>query len=295
MIGKIVKGIAGFYYIHTKDNGMYECKAKGAFRLKGIKPLVGDNVDIDILDEEKKQGNINKVETRKNSLIRPAVSNVDQALVIFATDKPAPNLNLLDRFLVNMSNEGVDVIICFNKKDIVNEEEIDYLKNIYDKSGHTIICTSALKNEGIDDIKELLKGKTTVLAGPSGVGKSSIINRISPTANMQIGEVSEKIKRGRHTTRHSELFLIDEDTYIMDTPGFSSLNLPNIKKEELTNHYYEFERHEMYCRYQGCVHINEPECGVKNALDEGKINKIRYDNYVLLYNELKEKRRFKKW
>ena len=292
MKGKIIKGIAGFYYIYTPSEGVYECKAKGAFRKEGIKPLVGDNVEIDVLDEEKKIGNIAEIYERTNALIRPAVANVNQALVIFAAAKPTPNLNLLDRFLISMSKQGLKCIVCFNKSDIVSEKEMRMLMETYVNCGYKVICTSALKNEGVEAIRQELYGKTTVLAGPSGVGKSSIINIIDPNANMQVGCISDKIERGKHTTRHSELRMINEDTFIMDTPGFSSLYVDGMEKEELKEHFVEFNEYADKCKYSGCVHINEPKCAVKDALLEGKISKTRYENYKLLYNEINDKRRY---
>ena len=292
MLGKIVKGIAGFYYVHVVEFGLYECKAKGVFRKEKIKPLVGDNVEIDILDETEKKGNIVEVLERKNELIRPAVANIDQALVVFAVTKPKPHFNLLDRFLIMMESKRIPVILCFNKKDIAKEPEIHLLKEIYESCGYQMIFTSALEKENIEKVKQLLRGKTTAIAGPSGVGKSSLINIFQPDANMETGTISEKIERGKHTTRHSELICIEEDTYIMDTPGFSSLYTNDFEKEELKYYFTEFEPYEGKCKFQGCDHVHEPNCAVKAALEEGKIHHIRYENYLEMYNELKEKRRY---
>ena len=292
MLGKIVKGIAGFYYVHVVEFGLYECKAKGVFRKEKIKPLVGDNVEIDILDETEKKGNIVEVLERKNELIRPAVANIDQALVVFAVTNPKPHFNLLDRFLIMMESKRIPVILCFNKKDIAKEPEIHHLKEIYESCGYQMIFTSALEKENIEKVKQLLRGKTTAIAGPSGVGKSSLINIFQPDANMETGTISEKIERGKHTTRHSELICIEEDTYIMDTPGFSSLYTNDFEKEELKYYFTEFEPYEGKCKFQGCDHVHEPNCAVKAALEEGKIHHIRYENYLEMYNELKEKRRY---
>ena len=292
MQGKIVKGIAGFYYVHVVEFGLYECKAKGVFRKEKIKPLVGDNVEIDVLDEAEKKGNIVEVLERKNGLIRPAVANIDQALVVFAVTKPKPHFNLLDRFLIMMESKRIPVILCFNKKDIAKEPEIHHLKEIYESCGYQMIFTSALEKENIENVKQLLRGKTTAIAGPSGVGKSSLINIFQPDANMETGTISEKIERGKHTTRHSELICIEEDTYIMDTPGFSSLYTNDFEKEELKYYFTEFEPYEGKCKFQGCDHVHEPNCAVKAALEEGKIHHIRYENYLEMYNELKEKRRY---
>ena len=292
MKGKIVKGIAGFYYVHVVDYGLYECKAKGIFRKRKIKPLIGDNVQIDVIDEKEKTGNIVEILPRENELIRPAVSNIDQAMVIFAAAEPNPNFNLLDRFLLLMGKQEVPVIICFNKRDIVGEKELGLLYETYEKCGYRILFTSTYTKEGMELVREQLEGKTTVLAGPSGVGKSSMMNLLQPKAHMETGEVSEKIKRGRHTTRHSEIIHIEGNTYVMDTPGFSSIWIDQFEKEELKDYFTEFLEFEPECKFQGCVHINEPICGVKQALAEGKISKIRYENYVNLYEELKEKRKY---
>lgn len=292
MQGKIIKGIAGFYYVHAGESGIYECKAKGIFRNQKIKPLVGDNVRMTVLDEQDKEGNVEEILSRKNELIRPAVANVDQALVIFAAAKPRPNFNLLDRFLILMQYQDVPAVLCFNKQDIVTEQELQLLKDTYISAGYEVHFTSAKEQSGIDEIRRILKGKTTAVAGPSGVGKSSLINLLSPEASMETGDISRKIERGRHTTRHSELFALDEDSYICDTPGFSSIYLPDMEKEELGRYFPEFAGYEGDCRFQGCAHIHEPDCAVQKALAEGRISPIRYENYKLLYNELKEKRRY---
>lgn len=292
MQGKIVKGIAGFYYVHVPGIGIYECKAKGIFRKDKKKPLVGDDVTIEAISQEEKTGNVTEILPRKNVLIRPAVANIDQALVIFAIARPKPNLNLLDRFLIAMKHQGVSAVICFNKQDISDENERRILLEAYEKSGNQILFASAYTQEGIEQIRTLLHGKTTAVAGPSGVGKSSIINILQPKAGMETGSISKKIDRGRHTTRHSELIALEDGTYIMDTPGFSSLYLQDLEKEDLKNYFAEFDLYEKECRFQGCMHIHEPDCGVKKALEEGKISRIRYENYVELFQELREKRRY---
>lgn len=293
MKGKIIKGIAGFYYVHVpQEDRIFECKAKGIFRMHNIKPLVGDDVEIDTSDQAVGNGNITHILPRKNNILRPAVANVDQAMVIFAAAEPNPNLNLLDRFLIMMQRQKVNTIICFNKKDIVEQDEIRLLIEIYMRSGYEVLTTSVLQEDGVSIIRKHLKGKTTVLAGPSGVGKSSLINIINPEAQMEIGAVSEKIKRGKHTTRHSELIYVDDNTYVMDTPGFSSLYISEIEKDELKDYFNEFREFDDKCRFIGCMHLNEPGCAVKQALSEGFISSIRYDSYKTLYEELKDVKRY---
>ena len=292
MQGKIIKGIAGFYYVNVVESGVYECKAKGVFRKEKIKPLVGDNVRIEILDEENKTGNIVEIFPRKNELIRPAVANIDQALVVFAVTKPTPHFNLLDRFLVMMERKEIPVVLCFNKKDIATSPEIAELEAIYEKCGYPIVFTSALEQENIEEIRRLLLKKTTAIAGPSGVGKSSLINLLQNQVQMETGTISRKIERGKHTTRHSELIAVDADSYIMDTPGFSSLYVNDFEKEQLKYYFREFASYEGQCRFQGCDHVHEPGCAVKEALEEGKIHPVRYKNYLEMYTELKEKKRY---
>ena len=292
MKGKIIKGISGFYYVSVKGAGIYECKAKGIFRKDNIKPMVGDNVIIDVIDEANKKGNVVEIESRNNQLVRPPVANVDQALVIFAVNKPAPNYNLLDRFLVSMEMQDIPSIICFNKKDIASDEEMNDLYEAYGKSTYKVIFTSTKSGEGMDELKHLLEGKTTTVAGPSGVGKSSIINILQPDALAETGEVSKKIARGKHTTRHSEIIRIKEDTFIMDTPGFSSLYVEMEDADDLKYHFPEFQEYEGLCRFNGCAHINEPDCAVKAALNEKKISEIRYKSYTQIYDEIKSTRRY---
>lgn len=292
MHGKIIRGIAGFYYVHVSKIGILECKAKGAFRNNKIKPLVGDNVDVEILDKEKMLGNISDILDRKNSIIRPSVANVDQAVVIFAASFPKPNLNLLDRFLLMMQTQKVPTAICFNKSDDIGTEELEAYAAHYANTDCEVFCTSTVTGDGVKEFREHIIGKTTVLAGPSGVGKSSLMNVLFPEADMEIGAISEKIKRGKHTTRHSELFSLGDDTYVMDTPGFTSLRLPELEKEEIKDYYPEFDEYIGECRFQGCVHISEPDCAVKKAVEEKKISDIRYENYKKFYDEINNIRKY---
>lgn len=293
--GRIIKGIAGFYYVHVPHEGVYECKAKGSFRKDGKKPLVGDEVELKCLDVEKMLGNITALLPRKSELIRPSVANIDQALIVFAIMKPTPNFNLLDRFLIMMQSQGLCCTICFNKSDIADEKEIAEIRQAYEACGNQVLFVSAKEETGLEEIRAVIANKTTAVAGPSGVGKSSLINKLCGCEMMQTGEISQKIERGRHTTRHTELFAaeqIGESTYLMDTPGFSSLMVFSEEKEALCRFYPEFEKYEANCKFQGCSHISEPVCGVKEAYKEGKISALRYENYKLLYEELKAQRKY---
>ncbi len=293
MRGRIVKGIAGFYYVETPSGDIYECKARGVFRKSGIKPIVGDSVEIEIIDEKDFTGNLTEVLPRQNCLLRPPVANVDQAVVLFAIVKPNPNYNLLDRFLIMMRQSSLPVIICFNKQDIATKEEEEELYNAYENCGYKVLFLSVKQERGLDELKGLLRGKTSTLAGPSGVGKSSLLNKLVPDADMQIGELSRKIDRGKNTTRHSELFLVKElskpgeETYIIDTPGFTSLEVRDVTTDSIMSYYPEFTEYEPGCRFGGCSHISEPDCAVKDAVDKGKVSRVRYNNYCSIYTDIR--------
>lgn len=289
--GRIIKGIGGFYYVHDGNDQIFECRAKGIFRNKKQKPLVGDEVVIDILDAEKQVGNLVEILPRRSELIRPASANIDQALVIFAAKDPDPNYILLDKFLITMNRLDLPVILCFNKTDRITQEEIQRLGCIYGNACE-LHFISVLQEKGLSELKERMKGKTSVLAGPSGAGKSSFLNFFCPDSQAQTGAVSEKIGRGRHTTRHAELFYVEEDTYLMDTPGFSSMELMDLDYRELRYYYPEFDEHEGTCRFQGCVHVSEPDCSVKAAVENGEIAKERYDSYCYLYEELRHVKKY---
>ena len=290
MQGRIVKGIAGFYYVDVPSRGLYECKARGVFRNQEIKPLVGDYVELEEIDEGGLTGQITAVLPRSNELIRPAVANVDQALVFFAAAKPAPNLDLLDHFLVMMEQSSVHTILVFNKADAASEKKMAELAEIYRGCGAGVSFISAKTGEGIDALREVLAGKTTVLAGPSGVGKSTFMNAVFPDAQMQTGEISQKIERGRHTTRHAELFCIGNETYLFDTPGFSSFTVWGIEPEDLRFYIPEFAPYEGKCRYDGCLHDREPECAVKEAVARGEISSVRHESYLRMLAILRQAR-----
>ena len=289
--GRIIKGIAGFYYVRTEDDSLYECKARGSFRNEKKKPLVGDYVTISILDEEKKTGSLDQIGERKNELIRPLVANVDQAIVIFAIKSPAPNFMLLDTFLARMELAGTDSIICFNKIDLDVDGSLQKEINEIYEPLYPVIFASTKTGEGVDVLKGYLQKKCSTVAGPSGVGKSSLINMLQARTQMETGGISQKTERGRHTTRHSELIEVEKDTYILDTPGFTSLRMDDFEKEEIEEGFREILRYKN-CRFAGCSHIHEPDCSVREALLNGKISKSRYDSYVKMYEECKEKRRY---
>ena len=291
MKGRIVKGIAGFYYVNSKER-VYECKAKRLFRNNNIKPLVGDFVDMDIINEENAAGHIIEILPRKNMLIRPAVSNVDVIAIVQSVASPKPRPYLMDKYFINMQKYDIEFILIWTKSDLINDEALEYI-DIYKQVGirSFIVSDKAGAANEYDTLMEFIKGKTTALAGVSGVGKSSLINKMCEKERMEVGSLSKKIERGKHTTRHSEIFNIDKDTYIYDTPGFSSIELSEMDESDLENYYSEIYELSGNCKFNKCSHITEPNCKIKDALNCGKISKVRYDNYTKIYQELKEKRR----
>ena len=288
--GIIIKGIGGFYYVKVEDS-VYECKARGRFRKEKITPLVGDHVYIS-LDAASKQGVIEGFMDRKTELIRPPVANVDQAVIVFAIQQPNPNLSLLDRFLVLAENEDLNVVICLNKMDLEDQSELQRIRDIYEKTGYQVIATSTKTGRGVEDLRGQLKNQITVFAGPSGVGKSSLLNSLQPNLALQTGEISQKIERGKHTTRHVELLSLEFGGWVLDTPGFSSLQVDSIKKEELKYLFKEFNEYSDSCKFQPCNHINEPDCAVKKALGEGHVYLGRYESYLQLLEEIEQARRY---
>ena len=279
MQGIIVKGIGGFYYIKAADNNVYECKARGVFRNEKITPVIGDNVEIDIKNGK---GSIVKIFERRNELIRPSVANTDMLVLVVAAASPSPNMPLIDKMLINAQINGIEPIICINKTDLSDGGEI---AEIYKKAGFCVLRVCAEKNEGIEDLKKVITGKVSAFAGLSGVGKSSILSIILGDT-LETGAVSEKILRGRHTTRHVELFELDGGGFVFDTPGFSSLEVYGIKASELQEYFPETEKYRNNCRFRGCMHINEPDCAVKEAVNDGIISTSRYESYKMLYEQL---------
>lgn len=288
--GIIVKGIGGFYYVNTGDK-IYECKARGKFRKEKITPLVGDRVKITVHGPSG-QGVIEEILDRKTELIRPPVANVDHAVVVFAVHQPEPNLSLLNRFLVLAESQEIDITICLNKTDLAWDENLCSLTDIYRRIGYEVIMTSTKQNIGIEDLKGRLKNKITVFAGPSGVGKSSLLNSIQPNLKLQTGEVSQKIERGKHTTRHVELLALDFGGWVLDTPGFSSLHLDFIEADGLQYLFREFNDFIGACKFNGCRHLSEPDCAIKKALENHQICPSRYESYTQLYEEIMQSRRY---
>lgn len=278
--GIIIKALSGFYYVQT-ENGILECKARGRFRLDGTSPLVGDRVQCSL--DANGKGRIDKVEDRKNWFVRPAVANIDTLVFVAANTNPVTDPFLIDRVSVIAAEAGCELVICVNKVDI---DRGDRLYDIFSKAGFTVIRTSAEDGEGLDALLHSLKGRVCAFTGNSGVGKSSILNALLPGLHIEIGEVSEKLGRGRHTTRHVELYALGENTYIADTPGFASFDIEmmqTISKEQLQYDFIEFAPYIGSCRFNDCAHLKEPGCAVTAALAEGKIGESRYSSYVKLY------------
>ncbi|MBQ2764520.1 MAG: ribosome small subunit-dependent GTPase A [Firmicutes bacterium] len=285
--GLLIKGYNGFYYVYAKGV-LWTCSLRGRFRIKKQDFLPGDRVEFTKLDKEK--GVIENVLDRANRLVRPAVANVETALITFAFTNPEPDFLLLDRILIQVMAQKIHPVICFNKNDLVDDETADLIMKPYKDAGFTVLSVSAKDENSIDDLKRELAGKISILAGPSGVGKSSLINALGLGYDLETGRLSKKTDRGRHTTRRVELLSIAEDTYIADTPGFSSLNLPDeIKKEDLPKFYPEFQEAASYCPFKGCLHLKERECEVRNDVEDGTLDKGRYERYCIFLEELKER------
>ncbi|MBQ7676809.1 MAG: ribosome small subunit-dependent GTPase A [Lachnospiraceae bacterium] len=287
--GRIIKATAGFYYVSVPERGIYQCRAKGAFRKAGHSPLVGDIVDIRLTATQDVEGNVERIHPRSSVLSRPSVANVDGVLVVFALKDPVPNLLHLDRILVSIEQEDLPAVICFNKSDITDDEPAKELAAIYAGAGYTVLVTSAKTHEGVDEVRQRLAGKLFTVAGPSGAGKSSLINCLQNDIVMETGEVSKKIGRGKQTTRHIELVAVDRNSYIVDTPGFGAVSVPDMKPLSLAACFPEMAGAEEKCRFRGCAHIDEPDCEVKRLTEEGRIAASRYESYRILYQELLDK------
>lgn len=289
--GIITKGVGGFYYVKT-SNGLYECRARGIFREENITPLVGDRVRIRKFDNSN-EGYIEEILERKTVLKRPPVANITQALIVFSIKNPNPNLWLLDRFLVLAEGAGINISVIINKIDLADNDFVKEIFETYRKAKYNIILTSIKTNCGIDELRNTLKDNVTVFAGPSGVGKSSLLNRVQPDLQLNVGEISGKTKRGKHTTRHVELLELDLGGYVLDTPGFSSLDLDFINREEDLKYYFkEILEYSNQCKFSSCLHVGEPGCHVIEGVESGEIGKTRYDNYISFIDEIKSNRRY---
>ena len=288
--GIIVKGIGGFYYVDTGEK-VIECRARGKFRKENVIPMVGDCVKITVQGSPE-QGVIEEIEERKTELLRPPVANVNHAVIVFAVHSPEPNISLLNRFLVLAETQEIDITICFNKIDLIQDQELSDLIGLYEDIGYSVIGTSMKQGIGVKELSQKLKDRITVFAGPSGVGKSSLLNAIQPNLRLQTGELSAKIERGKHTTRHVELLQLDFGGWVLDTPGFSSLSLGFIDEDQLHYFFKEFNRYIGMCKFNGCRHLSEPSCAIKTAVDEKEICKSRYESYMELFDEILQTRRF---
>lgn len=285
MEGVITKGIGGFYYIKVHDK-IYECKARGKFRNNNLSPVVGDRVIISLSQEK---GVIEKILPRRNYLIRPTVANITQAFIVVSIKNPDINIELLNKFLLLCEYNNIKAVVIFNKIDLVDDLDNNDVINMIKDCNYKYYLIKAKEKQGIDMLSPLLMQNTTVFCGPSGVGKSTLLNSLTGSFLMETGDISERLKRGKHTTRHSELIEY-KDGFIVDTPGFSSLDISSIEANELKNFFPEFHQYLGECKFNGCLHYKEPNCAIKNALEKYEINKIRYDFYIKILEELKDKR-----
>ncbi|MFA9422538.1 MAG: ribosome small subunit-dependent GTPase A [Sedimentibacter sp.] len=284
--GIIIRGVGGNYYVDIGQE-VIECRARGLFRLKNIKPLVGDNVSIRLTEEDEHAGYIEEINERTNEIKRPAVANAEQLLIFFAVKNPEPSFLLLDKLLIAAEVNKLKPIICFNKSDLADEKMIEEIHDNLKNTGYKVIFTSKKDQESIEIIKEILKDKLSVFSGPSGVGKSSIMNAVQPDFQLITGEISNKLKRGKHTTRHAEIYKLSFGGYVVDTPGFSSFELEGINEYELKEYYPEIKDLDVGCRFADCLHYKEPDCVIKDAVEKGFVSKTRYSNYIRLLEQIR--------
>ncbi len=284
----MIKAYSGFYYVRVGDT-LFECSLRGRFRKEKQNVITGDRVKINILKDDK--GVIEEILPRDSQLIRPPIANVEQVIIIMAVRDPNPDLKLLDRLLILAQAAEISPALCFNKAELVERSQVEEMAHIYLSLGYPVVITSALEGWGLDDLRRLLLDKVSVFAGPSGVGKSSLLNALQPGLALKTGQVSDKIGRGKHTTRHVELLPLEIGGLVADTPGFSTLYLPEITPEELGTFFPEIQEYQGGCRFKGCLHHNEPQCGVKDALEAGEIDNRRYQHYLELLAEVKAKGR----
>lgn len=283
--GVIIRGVGGNYYVDIGKE-IIECRARGLFRVQNIKPLVGDKVLIRLTTENKETGYIEEIKNRMNEIKRPSVANVEQLLIFFAVSNPEPSFLLLDKLLIAAETNKLKPIICFNKSDLCSDERKKQLSDIFVNTGYKVLFTSKKNEITIENLKNVLKDKLSVFSGPSGVGKSSIMNAVQPDFELKTGDISEKLKRGKHTTRHAEIYKLSFGGYVVDTPGFSSFNLDSIDQYELSDYYPEMQKFSSGCRFDDCLHYKEPNCIIKDAVSNGLISKTRYENYTKLLEEI---------
>lgn len=279
--GIIIRGIGGFYYV-LSDGNVYECKARGVFRKEKITPMVGDNVCIEVKNGK---GSITEIMPRKNSLVRPPVANIDTLCLVIAAAAPEPNLRLIDKMLVYAEKSSINAVICINKTDLGSRDDI---VEIYEKAGYPVICVSAGTKTNMEALHNIMDGKVTAFAGLSGVGKSSLLN-ILTDAGMETGNLSQKIERGKHTTRHVELIKANNG-FVFDTPGFSSLEVPDMSEDELETCFPDISRFSDGCKFRGCSHIKDSGCAVRQAVDEGDIALSRYESYSEMRENLRKRK-----
>lgn len=286
--GRIVKLLGGFYYV-LSGKEVFECRARGLFRKNDIKPVVGDLVDFQVDSLHANKGYILNVHERKNILVRPEVSNIDQLVIVFAVKSPNPNLFLLDTLLLHCDINRIKPLLCFNKVDLVEDSKIDELRGIYEKLGIELLFTSEVKKIGLEELKSKLNNKISAFSGPSGVGKSSLISSVLGI-ELKRGDISKKIERGKHTTRHCELIAIEgsKDAFICDTPGFSTPQTLSLDYREIKHHFYEFKEHNASCKFKDCLHIDEPSCHIKHLLENNEIDANRYESYKLMVKNSKQ-------
>ncbi|MCO7174654.1 ribosome small subunit-dependent GTPase A [Sporolactobacillus kofuensis] len=290
--GTIIKALSGFYYVNDGQQQI-QCRARGVFRKRGLSPLVGDHVGYEA--KKPTDGYILSIQKRKNELKRPPIANIDQAILVFSVAEPAFDSQLLDRFLVQMEAQNIDPLICLTKWDLLSQVEAEAMRlrvDTYARIGYPVVITSSMNNEGLDALRNQMENRISVITGQSGVGKSTLLNHLNQSLSIDTQAISQSLGRGKHTTRHVELMPIGVNGYVADTPGFSSLELPDITVTELEHCFPEFDGYRDHCRFRGCTHIAEPDCMVKEAISEKKIDQKRYAHYQVFFNEINQRKKY---
>lgn len=290
MKGRIIKHVSGFYYVDTGEH-VWKCRGRGIFKLEGITPLVGDMAEIEVTHEGDSEGIVNEILPRKNSFVRPPAANVDRFLIVCAAARPKPVFEVIDRFLVMAEHSDTSIILCITKKDLDKKGKIDEIKKIYGGL-YPVYCTSSITGEGTVELADAVSEGLTALAGPSGAGKSTLLNILCPDAAAETGDISRKTSRGRNTTRHVELFSLPGGGMIFDTPGFTAIDVADTDEIGLQNCMPEIARYRADCRYDDCMHLKEPDCAVRRAVEEGKISESRYASYRQMIDEIRKKKKY---